>query len=144
MITVGDDIEIPSRGITDNGGEPTDVPYISWTATVDGQTQFVSTTLSQYPVGTSLVVYRNGILMSPSEYTIQGNTLTVSTFVYDGDDIEIPSKTILATSTVVTDVGSAPATATSTGIPGEVRIADGYIYVCVAQNQWQRSVMSTW
>lgn len=144
LVTVGDDIEIPSRGITDNGGDPTDVPYISWSATVDGQTEFVSTTLLQYPVGTSLVVYRNGILMSPSEYTIQGNTLTVSTFVYLGDDIEIPSKTILATSTVVTDVGSAPDTATSTGIPGEVRIADGYIYVCVAQNQWQRSVMSTW
>lgn len=144
LVSLGDDIEIPSRGITDNGGQPTDVPYIAWSATVDGQTEFISTSLAQYPVGTSLAVYRNGILMAPDEYVVSGNMLTVSTYVYAGDDIEVPSKTILATSTVVTDVGSAPATATSTGIAGEVRIADGYMYVCVATNQWQRSVMSTW
>lgn len=144
VVSVGDDIEIPSRGITDNGGQPSDVPYITWTATTDGQTDFVSTTLAQYAVGTQLAVYRNGILMAPEEYTISGNTLTMVTYVYAGDDIEIPSKTILATSTVVTDVGGAPATATSPGVVGEIRIADGYIYVCVATNQWQRSVMSTW
>jgi hypothetical protein len=144
LVTVGDDIEIPSRGITDNGGQPLDVPYISWTATVDGQTEFISTILAQYPVGTELALYRNGILMSPEEYIISGNTLTVSTYVYAGDDIEVPARTILATSTVVSAVGSAPATATSNGVAGEVRIADGYIYVCVATNQWQRSVMSTW
>ena len=143
MVSVGDDIEILSKGITDNGGQPSDVTYIAWTATA-GQTEFVSTTLAQYPVGTELAVYRNGILMAPDEYVVSGNTLTVSTMVYAGDDIEIPSKTILATSTVVTDVGSAPATSTSPGVAGEVRIADGFIYVCVATNQWQRSVMSTW
>jgi hypothetical protein len=143
-VTVGDDIEILSKGITDNGGQPIDVPYISWVTTVDGQTEFVSTTLAQYPVGTQLGVYRNGVLMSPDEYTISGNTLTMVTFVYSGDDIEIPAKTILATSTVVTEVGNAPATATSSGVAGEVRIANGYIYVCVATNQWQRSLMTTW
>jgi hypothetical protein len=144
MVSVGDDIEIPSRGITDNGGQPSDVPYINWTATADGQTEFISTTLAQYPVGTSLAVFRNGILMAPDEYTISGNTLTMVTYVYDGDDIEIPSKTILASSTIVTDLGSAPATSTSPGVVGEVRIADGYIYVCISTNQWQRSAMSTW
>lgn len=144
IVSVGDDIEILSKGITDNGGQPIDVPYISWTATVDNQVEFISTSLAQYSVGTQLAVYRNGILMAPDEYTISGNTLTVSTTVYAGDDIEIPSKTILATSTVVTDIGSAPATSTSTGVAGEVRIADGFIYVCIATNQWQRSVMSTW
>lgn len=143
-INIGDDIEIPSRGITDNGGQPSDVPYIAWVATSDGQTDFVSTTLAQYPVGTSLAVFRNGILMAPDEYTISGNTLTMVTYVYDGDDIEIPSKTILASSTIVTDLGSAPATSTSPGVVGEVRIADGYIYVCISTNQWQRSAMSTW
>lgn len=38
----------------------------------------------------------------------------------------------------------APATAASAGTTGEIRIVNGFIYVCVATNTWQRATLSTW
>ena len=40
-------------------------------------------------------------------------------------------------------LNTAPATSTSTGTLGEIRIVNGFIYVCVATNTWQRAVMTT-
>lgn len=40
--------------------------------------------------------------------------------------------------------GSAPASATATGSAGEVRITNGDIYVCVAENTWKRAALTTW
>ena len=40
--------------------------------------------------------------------------------------------------------GNAPSLSTSTGTLGEIRIENGYIYVCVAQNSWKRTALSTW
>jgi hypothetical protein len=41
-------------------------------------------------------------------------------------------------------LNTAPATATSTGTLGEIRIVNGFIYVCVATNTWQRAAIATW
>lgn len=43
-----------------------------------------------------------------------------------------------------TGAGQAPATASSTGSTGEVRVDDNYIYVCTATNTWKRAALSTW
>lgn len=40
-------------------------------------------------------------------------------------------------------LNTAPATATSTGTTGEIRIVNGAIYVCVATNTWQRALLTT-
>ena len=40
-------------------------------------------------------------------------------------------------------LNTAPATSTSTGTTGEIRIVNGFIYVCVATNTWQRATLST-
>lgn len=87
-------------GNVSSGGSVTNVPYIDWVASTDGQTQFVDEELSQYPSGTELTIFRNGVLMHPEEYSVSGNTLTVSTYVSADDEIEIPSRGITATGNV--------------------------------------------
>lgn len=44
----------------------------------------------------------------------------------------------------VTTPGSAPATATATGVKGEIRYDEDYIYICVATNTWKRSALAAW
>ena len=39
---------------------------------------------------------------------------------------------------------SAPANSSANGIAGTIRWDSSYIYVCVANNTWKRSVISTW
>lgn len=39
---------------------------------------------------------------------------------------------------------AAPATAGSVGVKGELRVDSSYIYICVANNTWKRSALSTW
>ena len=41
-------------------------------------------------------------------------------------------------------VGTAPATASSTGTAGDIRYDASYIYVCTATNTWKRAAISTW
>jgi hypothetical protein len=41
-------------------------------------------------------------------------------------------------------LNTAPATASSTGTLGEIRIDASYIYVCTATNTWVRSALTTW
>lgn len=37
-----------------------------------------------------------------------------------------------------------PASATAPGTKGEVRVADGFLYYCVATDVWQRAALATW
>jgi hypothetical protein len=41
-------------------------------------------------------------------------------------------------------LNTAPANSGDTGTTGEIRIVNGYIYVCVAANTWQRAAIATW
>jgi hypothetical protein len=41
-------------------------------------------------------------------------------------------------------LNTAPATATSTGTLGEIRIDASYIYVCITTNSWKRAAIATW
>ena len=40
--------------------------------------------------------------------------------------------------------GSLPATATSTGVVGQVAFDSTWFYVCVSTNTWRRAALSTW
>ncbi|AZQ43447.1 hypothetical protein [Nonlabens ponticola] len=55
---------------------------------------------------------------------------------------------VLGTSTsqqyVLSDLNTAPASATAPGIKGEIRVTTDFIYVCIATNTWVRSPLSTW
>jgi hypothetical protein len=41
-------------------------------------------------------------------------------------------------------VGTAPATASSTGTAGDVRYDTDYVYICTATNTWKRAALTTW
>jgi len=41
-------------------------------------------------------------------------------------------------------LNTAPATATSTGILGEIRYTSDFIYVCIATNTWRRTALTSW
>ena len=41
-------------------------------------------------------------------------------------------------------LNTAPASATATGVLGEIRYDANYMYVCVATNTWKRSALTTW
>tara|TARA_R110000772_G_scaffold31754_2_gene78064 strand:+ start:189 stop:1301 length:1113 start_codon:yes stop_codon:yes gene_type:complete len=51
---------------------------------------------------------------------------------------------VKATGYKVSALNVAPATATSTGITGDIRYTSDFIYVCVATNTWKRTAISTW
>jgi hypothetical protein len=44
---------------------------------------------------------------------------------------------------VTTAVVGAPASSSATGTAGEVRVDAGFIYLCVADNTWQRAAITT-
>lgn len=44
----------------------------------------------------------------------------------------------------LTQIVSAPATATSMGTYGQIAFDVGYMYRCVATNTWKRAALSTW
>jgi len=50
---------------------------------------------------------------------------------------------VVATQFNLSALNSAPATSSSTGTLGEIRFVNGFIYVCVATNTWQRTALST-
>jgi hypothetical protein len=52
--------------------------------------------------------------------------------------------TARATQYNVSALNTAPATATSTGTLGEIRVTAGFIYVCTATNTWVRTALTTW
>lgn len=39
---------------------------------------------------------------------------------------------------------SAPATSSSAGVAGAIRFDSDYVYVCVANNTWKRSALTSW
>lgn len=52
--------------------------------------------------------------------------------------------TAQATQFRLSDLNTAPSGSTDTGVKGEIRIDDSYIYVCTATNTWKRTGLSTW
>ena len=37
-----------------------------------------------------------------------------------------------------------PANSSSNGIPGTIRYDSNYVYICIANNTWKRTTISTW
>ena len=70
--------------------------------------------------------------------------------ISDGDDLlldvlGIGTDSVVSTiSGEVTLEGTAPTTATDSGVAGNIRYDDNYVYVCIATNTWKRSALSTW
>lgn len=46
--------------------------------------------------------------------------------------------------TLVMPNTAAPAAANSTGTKGEIRFSNSHLYICIANNTWVRSALSSW
>ena len=51
---------------------------------------------------------------------------------------------VVATQFKLSALNTAPASASATGTLGEIRIASGFIYVCVATDSWRRAAIAAW
>jgi hypothetical protein len=71
------------------------------------------------------------------------NQLRIVTSVLDSGT-GLPSTTSGVATTVALVAPTAPATATSTGIAGQIAYDATHIYVCIATNTWVRATLATW
>lgn len=70
----------------------------------------------------------------------------ITTLIYgefDNQKIVIDG-TLTTDQYILSDLNVAPASATSSGTKGEIRVTAGFIYVCIATNTWVRAALSTW
>ena len=70
--------------------------------------------------------------------------LTVNSGANNGVDKLLVNGSAIATQYKLSALNTAPATASSTGTLGEIRIDANYIYICTATNTWKRVAIATW
>jgi len=98
----------------------------------------------------------NGLLNISSTINATKGKITFGTSAYDEANNRFgignfsPSYTLdvngisQATQYKLSALNTAPASATATGVLGEIRVTATYIYVCTATNTWVRSALATW
>ena len=57
---------------------------------------------------------------------------------------DLLARNVTASQYKLNALNTAPASATATGVLGEIRYDANYMYVCVATNTWKRSALTTW
>ena len=102
----------------------------NWTSTANGTYFVMGTTANGTTSGTERLRIDN-----------DGNVL-IGTTTNSGYNLDV-NGTARANQFQLSALNTAPATSTSTGTTGEIRIVNGFIYVCVATNTWQRATLST-
>jgi len=79
-----------------------------------------------------------------AENPVKGNP-TKSTLVSSlGGAITNFTNGITSSQYKLSSLNTAPASATATGVLGEIRVTADYIYVCSATNIWVRTALVTW
>lgn len=71
------------------------------------------------------------------------NTATFSSNVLVSGTLNITTN-LNTTALSLANTTNTPASASATGVKGEVRVDSNYIYVCVATNTWKRASLGTW
>jgi hypothetical protein len=122
-------------------------------STIIGQNQNITATnfLSLRGAGLDLVALgsTNATIKTNSNNRLQvlssGRVLIGTTLPTDNtvDAVQI-NGTVLSTQYKLSALNTAPATASSTGTLGEIRIDANYIYICTATNTWKRVAIATW
>jgi hypothetical protein len=75
--------------------------------------------------------------------TVEGTALINTNTDNTVDKLQV-NGSILSTQFKLSALNTAPATASSTGTLGEIRIDANYIYICTATNTWKRVAIATW
>ena len=77
-------------------------------------------------------------------YHKYNGTAAQAQFIHNEADIPLDTAgAVNAKELNLNALNSAPANATATGTPGQIRIDANHIYVCVANNTWKRAALST-
>jgi hypothetical protein len=90
--------------------------------------------LSELPTATSVAGDALMVVVDTPSGTANTKQITVSNLLSN-------SANVRATSIKGT---TAPATANTTGVAGEIRYDSSHVYICVATNTWKRASLSTW
>jgi hypothetical protein len=97
-----------------------------------------NTTLGRF---SAMTIQNTGAVnISVGGLTVAGKIETTSTA---SDSIKTAGQ-VLSAGFRLSALQTAPANAGATGTLGEIRIVDGYIYVCTATNTWKRAEIATW
>jgi hypothetical protein len=92
--------------------------------------------------GTSITINGSGVITANNTYTLPQAGIS-SLGVLGG--VKVDGSTITINNGVISSGAiSAPATATSVGIQGQIAYDSTYIYICIATNTWKRAALSTW
>lgn len=103
--------------------------------------------------GTDIDISDYTNLIAGTNITLVDDTLNVddSFLINDGDDTTTGTLTaggFTTAGTTITDIlivgSNPPDTITSAGTEGTITYDNDYIYVCIANNSWKRSLLSTW
>lgn len=115
-----------------------------------GSFQFIGSYINNSGVGSAVGGgYRVPIICNPdgsviiagaSANAINGNVGVGTTTPAQKLDV---TGTVQATQFKLSALNTAPTSSTSTGSVGEIRIVNGFIYVCIAVNTWQRATLNT-
>jgi hypothetical protein len=70
--------------------------------------------------------------------------ILMNTTTDNGVDALQVNGSLISTQFKLSALNTAPATASSTGTLGEIRIDANYIYICTATNTWKRVAIATW
>jgi hypothetical protein len=90
----------------------------------------------------TLSTANNASLSERMRINSNGN-VGINTTVNAGFRLDV-NGTFRATQLNLSALNTAPITATSSGVLGEIRITATYIYVCTATNTWRRVSLATW
>lgn len=99
-------------------------------------------TTNSFPIKTQRIYYFTGNREFQRNYT--NNVWSAWVETPKLTNATVFTNTLTATQFKVSALNTAPASATATGTPGEIRITATYIYVCTATNTWVRSALTTW
>ena len=99
--------------------------------------------------GNHVAVYSTGTMGSASlDTSLISSGLNNRVFTFPNQDgtfaLTNNPTAISATQFNVSALNTAPASATSAGTTGEIRVTSTHIYVCIATNTWVHSVLTTW
>lgn len=87
----------------------------------------------------------NGVTLSDSSIIAEGSTADGFSGTLAFPDVTATRTwTMLNASGLVPLITSVPATATSTGIAGQIAYDASFFYVCTAANTWRRAAIATW
>ena len=94
-------------------------------------------------VGWTIQSVNQGVGYTPLILNELGGNVLIGTTTNQGARLNVAG-TVRGTQFLLSALNTAPATASSTGTLGEIRIDANYIYICTATNTWKRVAIATW